>query len=343
LAVDEIVERRDGRRVAIVASGDPMLHGVGATIARRVDPAEFTVIPHVSAFALACARLGLPIAETPLFSAVNRPLEHILPHVLPDRTLIVYSKDGTTPAAAAALLRERGYGASTLRVFEHLGGSKERRRDGIAASWNDERCADLNLTAITCVADPHTQLLSLLPGLPDDAFETDGQLTKREVRAATLARLAPLPNQLLWDIGAGTGSIGIEWMRTHPSCRCIAIEREARRTQRIAENARRLGVPELRVLHASVPAALKELEPPHAIFIGGGLTVELLDASRRALFPGGRLVANVVTVEGEALLAAAHAAHGGELVRIAVSRAQPLGGTIAWRPLTPITQWALIV
>jgi precorrin-6Y C5,15-methyltransferase (decarboxylating) len=341
--LDAITERYANRRVAILASGDPMLHGIGVTLARRINPAKITVIPHVSAFTLACARLGLPTAETPLLSAVYKPLAHILPYVQPERTLIVYAKDAATPAALAALLREHGYGASVLQVFEYLGGPRERRFNGTAASWDAAPGADLNLIAVTCLPDAGTRPLSRVPGLRDEVFETDGQLTKSEVRAVTLASLAPLPGQLLWDLGAGTGSIGIEWMRAHASCRCIAVERDAQRARRIAENARRLGVPELRVLHGNALETLEGMERPHAVFIGGGLNADCIAASLRALLPGGRLVANVVTVEGEALLAAAHAAHGGELTRIAVSRAQPLGATIAWRPLTPVTQWRLIV
>jgi precorrin-6B C5,15-methyltransferase / cobalt-precorrin-6B C5,C15-methyltransferase len=341
--VDELLARYRDRALVVLASGDPMLHGAGALLARRLDGGELRVIPHVSAFALACARLGWAGAEVTLLSVVARPLALVAAHLQPGRRLIVFGDDGATPRALAALLVERGYGASGFTVLEHLGGPREGRRDGVAATWPPERCADLQVVAITCLADEGTQALASIAGLPDDAFESDGQLTKREVRAATLARLVPLPGQLLWDVGAGTGTIGIEWMRAHPSCRAIAVERDAARAARIARNAERLGVPGLRVVTGSAPDALREMEVPDAVFIGGGIVADGLVASCwEALRSGGRLVANAVTVEGEAALAGWHRRLGGELVRIAVSRAEPIGGMLCWRPLLPITQWALV-
>jgi precorrin-6Y C5,15-methyltransferase (decarboxylating) len=340
--LDELLATHRSRAVAVLASGDPMLHGIGATLAQRLDASSLAVIPHVSAFALACARLGWPSADVALLSAVGRPLEALNAYLQPGRRTIVYSESGATPDAIATLLRERGFGPSALCVLEHVGGPLERRRDGIAASWTQVRCADLNVVAIACIPDAQTQALSIVPGLPDDAFEHDGQLTKRDVRAATLARLAPLPGHLLWDVGAGSGSIGIEWMRAHPSCRAIAFERNEERALRIARNARKLGVPGLRVICGSAPAAFADTQTPDSIFIGGGLASNnLLKTCQNILPPGGKLVANAVTLETEAILIAAHAAYGGELVRIAVSHAQALGEMRAWRPLLPITLWAL--
>lgn len=341
--VDELLARYRDREIVVLASGDPMLHGVGALLARRLDRAELRVIPHVSAFALACARLGWGGAEVTLLSVVARPLALIAAHLQPGRRLIVFGEDGATPAALAALLVERGYGASGITVLEHLGGPRERRREGVAATWPAERCADLHVLAVTCIADEGTRALATIAGLPDDAFESDGQFTKREVRAATLARLVPFPGQLLWDVGAGTGTIGIEWMRSHPACRAIAFERDAARAARIARNAERLGVPGLRVVTGIAPDALREMPAPDAVFIGGGIVADGLVASCwEALRSGGRLVTNAVTVEGEAALAGWQRRLGGELVRIAVSRAEPIGGMLCWRPLLPITQWALI-
>lgn len=340
--VDEVLRTYRERRIVVLASGDPMLHGIGAVFASRLAPPELQVIPHVSAFALACARLGWPSENVSLVSLVNRPLSHLHRHLQPECRLIIYSENAATPKAVAQLLRERGYGASELCVLERLGSPLERHYEGLAAAWEAQEHAALNLIALTCHADEGAQALPLVPGLPDDTFETDGQLTKREVRAATLARLAPLPGQLLWDVGAGTGSIGIEWMRVHPSCRCSAFERDAQRAQRILANAHTLGVPDLRVVLGSAPASFAGLEEtPEAIFIGGGAGDDaLMDACWNALAPGGRMVANAVTLESEAKLIARHARLGGELVRLNISRAEPIGSLLCWRPLMPITQWS---
>lgn len=330
-----------GRSVCVLASGDPMLHGVGATFARRLSRAEMRVIPHVSAFALACARLGWAEDEATLVTVHGRSLDLLHPAVQPGRRLVVYTSDGCGPAAIAQLLVARGYGPSRLSVLEHLGGPLERRIDGPAAGWAHARLADLNTVAIECVAEPSTPVLAAVPGLPDEAFLSDGQLTKREVRAVALARLAPVSGQLLWDVGAGSGSIAIEWMRTHPSCRAIAVERHPERQARILENARRLGVPGLRLIARTAPEALSGLDRPDAIFVGGGMSAPgVLETCWEALLPGGRLVVNAVTVQGEVQLAAWHARLGGDLVRVGIGRAEPVGGFLAWRQMMPVTQWA---
>jgi len=340
--VDELVARSRAQRVVVLASGDPLFYGVGTAFARRLAPGELEIVPHVSSTALACARLHWSAADNDVVSAVARPLEAVLARIQPERRLLVLSEDGATPGALAALLSVHGYGASTLDVFEHLGGPREAHLSGTAAHWPHARCADLNLVAVTCAADAGTRPLPAVPGLRDDAYETDGALTKREVRAATLARLLPLPGQLLWDVGAGTGSIGIEWMRTHPSCRAIAFERDAIRAARIARNAHALGVPELAVVTGDAPEVLANQPAPDAIFIGGGIgTPDLVERCWSSLAPNGRLVANAVTVEGEAALARWQAALGGELVRILVSRAVPIGSLLTWRPHLPVTQWAV--
>jgi precorrin-6Y C5,15-methyltransferase (decarboxylating) len=335
--VEEILAGPRDRNVVVLASGDPMLHGVGATFAARLEPSDYRVIPHVSAFSLACARLGWPQAEVTLVSAVGRPIDLMRPAVQPGRRLVIY---GAVAAEVAGLLTEMGYGDSGLSLLEHLGGPAEARRDGIARHWAHPT-GDLASVAVTCLADAGTRPLSTLAGLPDEAFESDGQMTKREVRAATLARLVPLPGQLLWDVGAGTGTIGIEWSRAHPSCRAIAIERRPDRAQRIAGNARTLGVPTLRVVEGELPGALDGLPAPDAIFIGGGIGTDgLVERCWSALNPGGRLVANAVTVTGEATLAHWQQRLGGELTRIAVSRARAIGGMLGWKSLAPVTQWA---
>jgi len=252
--------------------------------------------------------------------------------------LLLLSNDRQTPAAVAALLRERGFGPSVMTVLEHLGGAAERRIENTATQWSDEPVADLNLIAIECRAEPSTRALSRLAGLPDSAFEHDGQLTKRDVRAITLARLAPTPGELLWDVGAGSGSIGIEWMRTHPSCRALAIEADEGRQGLIERNRDTLGVPGLQLIRGSAPQALENLERPDAVFIGGGVTREgVLDACWAQLKPGGRLVANAVTLQSEMTLMHWRERHGGELTRIHIAQAQPLGEFDTWRQALPIT------
>jgi precorrin-6Y C5,15-methyltransferase (decarboxylating) len=342
-AVQQILtEYRGKKRVTVLASGDPMLHGVGAPLTRDLVTTEFRVIPQISAFSLACARLGWPMAETTLITLVNRPVEQLLRHLYPGQRLVIFSEDGSTPATVARLLTEFGYGSSKIDVFENLGGSSERNITELAASWPNKQCGKLNLMAVLCAPDTTARPLSLAPGLPDDIFDTDGQLTKREVRAVTLARLAPLPNQTLWDVGAGTGSIGIEWMRVHTSCSCIAFEARAERAVRIQQNAARLGVPTLKVIQGTAPATFVNLRSPDAIFLGGGVSNEDLFAACWAeLSPGGRLVANAVTLQSEARLVARHALYGGDLMRMTVSRADLIGGSYGWRPMMPITQWTV--
>lgn len=332
-----VLERR-GTPVCVLASGDPMLFGVGASLARQLAADELQVLPAPSSASLAAARLGWPLQDVTLLSVVARPLAALNLHLHAGQRLLILCNDGASPAAIAALLRERGFGPSRLTVLEHLGGALERRIDGLAESWAVDEVADLNLLAVECLAGADARRLPLTCGLPDDAYRHDGQLTKRDVRAITLARLAPTPGELLWDVGAGCGSIGIEWLRAHPSCRAIAIEADAGRQQLIAHNRDALGVPGLQLVAGSAPEALDGLERPDAIFIGGGVTVPgVLEQCWQALKPGGRLIANAVTLQSEAMLVAWREQHGGELTRIAVAQAQPLGAFDTWRSALPIT------
>ena len=324
--------------VCVLASGDPMFYGVGASLARQVAADELLILPAPSSVSLAAARLGWPLQDVLTLSVVARPVAALNAHLASGVRLLVLSNDGQSPTAIAALLRASGFGPSRLSVFEHLGGAAERRIDGHAESWQDPAIAALNLVAIDCLADANTPRLSRLAGLPDSAFKHDGQLTKRDVRAMTLARLAPTPGELLWDVGAGSGSIGIEWMRAHPSCRALAIEADAGRQQLIEHNRDALGVPGLQLIRGSAPQALAGLEAPDAIFIGGGVTRDgVLDTCWQHLRPGGRLVANAVTLQSEMTLMAWRAQHGGELTRIHVAQAQPLGDFDTWRQALPIT------
>jgi precorrin-6Y C5,15-methyltransferase (decarboxylating) len=330
-----LVER--GRRVVVLASGDPMLHGVGATLLRRMPSEEVLVVPAPSAFSLAAARLGWPLESVVTLSLHGRPVDLLRPHLHPGARILALTSDAEGPTAIAAILRE-GFARTRLTVLEALGGARERIRSTTAAEFALPDVAPLNLIALEVEATPGARILPRAPGLPDGYFEHDGQLTKREIRAVTLSALAPRRGALLWDIGAGAGSVGIEWMLTDPSLRAIAIEARADRAARIRRNALALGVPGLTVVEGDAPAALGGLESPDAIFLGGGAG-DTLDAAIAALKPGGRFVANAVTLETEALLLARHAAMGGEMVRIAVSRAEPIGGLSGWRAAMPVTQW----
>jgi precorrin-6Y C5,15-methyltransferase (decarboxylating) len=340
-AVQQILkEHRHHRRVVVLASGDPLFYGVGVPLTRDLPDDEFRVIPQVSALSLACARLGWPVAETNVVSLVSRPLSQLHRHLYPGQRIVILSEGGRTPLEVAKFLAQAGFGSSTIHVLENLGGTSESVTAGIATTWNEEPSGNLNVVAIFCVRDTVCDALPLIPGLPDDAFETDGQMTKREVRAVTLAQLAPLPGQLLWDVGAGTGTVGIEWMRVHPSCSCLAFEDHGDRSARIRRNAERLGVPGLKVVEGTAPATFAGLTSPNAIFIGGGVASEhLFKACWTALLSGGRLVANAVTIESEACLVSRHARYGGDLMRMMVSRAEPVGSSHAWRPMMQITQW----
>ncbi|MGY3083367.1 precorrin-6Y C5,15-methyltransferase (decarboxylating) [Pseudomonas fragi] len=322
----------------VLASGDPMLFGVGASLARVVAREDMQVLPAPSSFSLAAARMGWPLQDVVTLSVVARPVAALNAHLHSGVRLLVLSNDASSPAIIARLLREQGFGPSRLTVLEHLGGPAERRVEASASDWKDPPVAALNLIAIDCLADASARPLSRIGGLPDSAFEHDGQLTKRDVRAVTLARLAPLPGQLLWDVGAGSGSIGIEWMRTWPNCRTLAIEADEGRQQLIERNRDALGVPGLQLIRGKAPQALAGLERPDAIFIGGGVTREgVLDTCWQQLKPGGRLVANAVTLQSEMLLMSWRERHGGELTRIHIAQAQPLGEFDTWRQALPIT------
>lgn len=342
-ALVALADAHPGRRVVVLASGDPMLSGVGSSLVRLHGPGAVHVVPHPSSVSLACARLGWAVEETAVVTVVGRALELVAPHVTPGRRLLVLGSDGGTPAEVAALCSRLGYGGSRITALAQLGGPAEHAQTGSAAEWPHGVVDPLVVTAVEAVADVGTVPLPTVPGLRDDAFEDDGQLTKREVRAVTLAHLAPLPGQLLWDVGAGAGSIGIEWMRTHPSCRAVAVEAHPDRAARIARNATRLGVPGLRVVEGRAPEVLAGLPAPDAVFVGGGATTpELLEICWAAVPPGGRLVANAVTVESEAVLAGWFARVGGELVRIGIQRAQPVGSYTGWKPAMPVTIWSVV-
>jgi len=335
------IAARRGRRVVVLASGDPSWYGVGAVLARHFPIGEMTILPHPGAFSLAAARLGWAIADCTVLSLHGRPVDTLRLHLAPHRRLLLLSEDGTAPRAVAHLLTELGWGPTRLTVFEHLGGPREAMLSEEAQHWGERQSADLNTIALECRAGPEARPLSRFAGLPDDAFEHDGQLTKREVRAMTLAVLAPLPGERLWDVGAGCGSIAIEWLRAIEGGDAVAIERDPDRAAMIARNAAALGVPGLNIVTGTAPQVLAGLDAPDAVFIGGGISdPELLPTAWEALRPGGRLVANIVSLAGERMLLDWQARYGGVLTRIAVSHVAPLGMQEAWRPLLPVTQLA---
>ena len=342
-ATDEVLSHR-GRQVCVLASGDPFLYGVGATLARRIDPREMLVVPAPSAFSLAAARLGWSLPDTALLSVHGRNLDLIRPHLQPGARLLVLTSDGDGPAALAQLLTSLGFGASRLTLLEALGGPRQGIRTTTAAGFDFGPADALNTLAIEVEAAANARIIGRASGLADHLFEHDGQITKREVRAVTLSSLAPRRGELLWDIGAGAGSVAIEWMLADPLfMRAIAIEERADRAARVRRNAAAFGVPSLEVVQGVAPAALANLPPPDGIFIGGGAADPgVLDAAVAALRAGGRLVVNAVTLETEALLIGRHAALGSELIRIAISRAAAVGEKTGWRPAMPVTQWSWV-
>jgi precorrin-6Y C5,15-methyltransferase (decarboxylating) len=329
-----------GRQVCVLASGDPFCHGVGTTLARHVAPTEMRTIPAPSAFSLAANRLGWTLPEVETVSLHGKPVALVRPLLHPGARILALTSDADGPGAVAGLLAGSGFGGSRLTVLEALGGPKERLRSVKADGFDLQDINPLNVLAIEIDASPQARILPLAPGMPDDLFEHDGQITKREIRALTLSALAPMRGELLWDIGAGSGSVSIEWMLRHPSMRAIAVEASVVRAERICRNADSCGVPGLRVVVGTAPAALAGLPPPDAIFVGGGGSEPgVMEAAIEALKPGGLLVANAVTLEMEAVLIARHAANGGELTRIAIARAAPVGTMQGWRPAMPVTQW----
>ena len=335
------IEGLRGRRVVVLATGDPLWFSVGAKIGRSIDPAEITYHPQLSAFQLAAARMGWSVPDVETLTVHGRPVEQMIAFIQPDVRLLVLTTGAETPAQIARFLTARGFGGSRMTVLAAMGGKDELRFDGVAESW-DHVVPAFNTLAVECVAAPDAALLPRVPGLADDLFQSDGTMTKQEVRAATLAKLMPMRGALLWDIGCGCGSVAIEWMRAARYARAVGIEPRAGRRAMAAANALALGVPKLGLIDGEVPAALDGLEPPDAIFIGGGLSRETFEAAWVALRPLGRLVANAVTLESEAELIALHKAYGGDLVKLSVHRAEPVGRLTGWRPLMPVTQWSLV-
>jgi precorrin-6Y C5,15-methyltransferase (decarboxylating) len=340
-AIPKILARR-GSPVCVLASGDPFFYGVGTLLSAHVGPQEMQCFPAPSAFSLAGARLNWSLQECCLMSLHGREFERIIPALQPHAKILCLSWDETTPPRLAKLLCQRGLGQSRIVVMEAMGAQRERTRATTAEAFRLEGIDPMNLVALEIAATAQSRILPVANGLADSWFETDGQLTKREVRAVALSSLAPKRGELLWDVGAGSGSIAIEWLLSDPANRAIAIETRADRASLIRRNAENLGVPQIEIITGRAPEAFANLPRPQAIFIGGGASdANLLDTSYAVLPPGGRLVVNAVTLETEAELIRQCKGQGGELLRIEIARAEPLGSLRAWRPALPVTQWSV--
>jgi len=337
--IEQILSYR-GTPTVILATGDPTWFGIGATLVAHIAPEEFEIHPAPSAFSLAAARMKWPLQNVDCISVHGRPVEILHSHIVPGQRILALTSDATTVADIAKILTGRGYGESHMTVLNAMGGETESRIDFLAKDHTSKGVGNLNTVAIDCVGDDRAPILPPLPGLPDGAFVHDGQLTKREVRAATLAKLAPLPDQHLWDVGAGCGSVAIEWMRAAPRATATCFERHAARIEMIGKNRQSLGTPGLKIISGQAPESLDGLDAPDAIFMGGDVgNDDLFDACWAALKPGGRLVANAVTLDGEMALVKRLELHGGDLARIEVSHLDNVGAHKAMRPRMAVTQW----
>lgn len=337
--IKEILSRR-GTQVCVLASGDPFLYGVGSLLSTHVPAEEMICLPAPSSLSLAAARLGWALQDCEIISLHGRPFERIIPHLHPKAKLLVISWDEKTPAKLAELLVARRLGHSRMIILEALGGPREKIADMRAEDFKDCTIDPLNLVALEIKVEPDSPYIPLTPGLPDEWFENDGQITKREVRALTLSALAPWPGARLWDIGAGSGSIGIEWMLAHPRNRAVAVEAREDRAARIARNAAALGVPDLTIMIGRAPDIFSQLPEPDAIFIGGG-GGNVIDAAFEILPSGKILAVNAVTLETQSAIAERHARHGGRLIMIDIAQADALGGFRGWQRARPIVQWAV--
>ena len=337
----DVIKSYRGQKLVILVTGDPLWYSVGARILKAIPPQEVTFHPQLSAFQWAAVRMGWSLADCDTLTVHGRADSQLLPYLAPNVRLLVLTQNAQTPRQLASMLVERGFGESRLSVLAALGGPREQRFDGLAADW-DHDVPDFHTMAIECVAAPDAQWYPRTGGLPDDAFVSDGQITKRDVRAVTLAKLAPYADAVLWDVGAGCGSVSVEWMRAARGAVSVAIEHKPARLEMIRQNMVRLGAEKMQVVEGQAPDALQGLPTPDAVFIGGGLTTDgVFDAAWSSLRIGGRLVANAVTLESEARLIALQKIHGGELTRLGVQQAEKVGPFRGWRAAMPVTQWCL--
>jgi precorrin-6Y C5,15-methyltransferase (decarboxylating) len=340
--VARILEKA-GEPVCVLASGDPFWFGAGAVLAEYIPPDEMLVLPAPSSFSLAAARLGWALQSTVTLGLHTSRPEALLRHLHQGQRILALSLDGSTPGQAAELLTRYGFGGSNIHVMEALGGPRERISKGLAKDIAAGTFGALNIVAIEVEAGKDARPIPFAPGLPDSYFEHDGQITKREIRALTLSALRPAPGELLWDIGLGSGSVAIEWLLCHASMRALGFEKSSGRAARAATNAVSLGVPHLEIREGIAPGVLKGAGAPDAIFAGGGVSEPgLLAAAWEALKPGGRMVCNAVSFEGQAALMEFRASLGGTLTRIGIEREHKVGAYTAWQPAMPVVQWAAI-
>ena len=331
-----IIEENSKKSLALLATGDPMWFGAGASLVRRLGPDACEVVPAVSGLQLAAARLGWPMAACDIVSIHGRPVGTLVSALAPRARLLVIAQDGKSPGQVARLLSARGYGAASMHVLADLGGEGEARIDGTADSWQHDSVPDFHIIAIACPdAGPS------MPGLaaPDSSFENDGKLTKRDARASALAKLAPFPGAVLWDVGSGSGAVSVDFLRNAPRGSAFAIDRSADQLARATANAEAHGVAGLQAVGGDAGKVLGDLQTPDAVFIGGGLSEAVISAAQAALRPGGVLVAHAVTIESESVLVSAWQRTGGDLTRLSIQHADPVGGFHGWRPLMPVTQW----
>jgi precorrin-6B C5,15-methyltransferase / cobalt-precorrin-6B C5,C15-methyltransferase len=339
-AVVEQLKPLRGEPTVILATGDPMNYGVARKLLEFIPKSEINITPHLSAFSLAASRMGWSLPDCDCFTIHGRPAANVEAFIQPDAHLLILTQDETSIAEVCRRLVARGFETSEVTVLENMGGPRERMTAFTVNARPDIKWSPLNSLAIHCKASPQAKIWSRVAGLPDDAFVHDGKITKREVRAATLAALAPGPDQVLWDVGAGSGSIGIEWMRSTRGCEAYAIEPMENRRAMIATNADQLGTPRLHIIPKAAPEAYIGLPRPNAVFIGGGISVAgTFEGAWEALLPGGTMVANVVTLEGEMHLYDLQEKHGGELVRMETSILTNVGPHRALKPRMAVTQW----
>lgn len=328
--------------IVVLATGDPMVSGIGTTLVDLLGAHAVRIHPAPSSVALARARMRWSAEQSTVLSLVSSPVAAIRRLLTPDARVVVLSAGPQTPGELAHELARAGWPDATLTVLGDLGTAGESLRTSTAGGW-DEGPSVPRLNVVAVHLPSGHAAYGAAPGLPDDAFEHDGQLTKREVRAAALATLRPLPGQLLWDLGAGAGSVGIEWARAADRAKTIAVERDPDRAARIARNAVALGVPNLQVVHGATDLVIAPdhgLPDPDAVFVGGGASTAVVEAAWGALRPHGRIVLHAVTLETEAIAVAAFRAHGGELRRLSVERVEPLGHHLSWTPARPVVQWS---
>jgi precorrin-6Y C5,15-methyltransferase (decarboxylating) len=328
---------RRGSRVVMLVSGDPFWFGAGSVVTRHLSAGEWVAHPAPSTFACVAARLGWAIEDTRCLGLHAAPVTRLRPHLARGRRIVATVRDGAAVAALASYLTDRGFGDSELQVCEALGGPRERIRSTSAGACTFDDIAHPVAVAISVAGSG--EALPTAAGRGDDWFDHDGQITKRPVRALTLSALAPRPGEMLWDIGAGSGSIAIEWLLADPANQASAFEAAPLRAARARANAAELGVDRLQVIEGRAPDALAGHAPPQAVFVGGGLSDALLHWLWEHLPAGTRLVTNAVTLESETLLAHWQHDRGGELLRIELAEAAPLGTRRGWRAHYPIVQW----